>query len=300
MCNYELLAVDEGVSDNDVLEQARYAIAELGNLAEYPYLLLTSQGSFLDDEEVNPTLRAQVLEMFWRAGLRAVSTESEARYCLDPQRLAAIKEAFPGRFSIGIGLEAADDFIRNVVINKGLPEHMFVAAADLLKKSGFGFYTYISLGKPFLSADEDVRDAVQAIEMTLKNGGFMAVLEMINIQPHTLTQRLWEAGEYKPCNLRLGIDVLSAIDDQVRAAVSIKGFDADISPVPLALPSSCSQCDSRVRTALNEWNLNRDFDALVNAAGVCTCHPALHTSAPAVSVGHRVSETLRRLFPELS
>lgn len=299
MCNYELLAIDEGVSDDDVLEQARAAIAQLGDLSNYPYLLLTSQGSFLDDEEVPSALRTEILQMFWRAGLRAVSTESEARYCLDRQRLSAIKDAFPGRFSVGIGLEAADDYIRNVVINKGLPEHMFVAAAESLGYSGIGFYTYVSLGKPFLSHEEDLRDAVNAIEMTFKHGGFMAVVEMINIQPHTLTHRLWEAGEYKPCNLRLGIDVLRALDPELRAAVSIKGFDADISPIPVALPSSCSACDAGVRKALNEWNLNRDFDALVAAAGKCFCHPAAVESPASSNIGQRVSETLKRLFPEL-
>lgn len=135
--------------------------------------------------------------------------------------------------------------------------------------------------------------------MTFKHGGFMAVVEMINIQPHTLTHRLWEAGEYKPCNLRLGIDVLRALDPELRAAVSIKGFDADISPIPVALPSSCSACDAGVRKALNEWNLNRDFDALVAAAGKCFCHPAAVESPASSNIGQRVSETLKRLFPEL-
>ena len=125
----------------------------------------------------------------------------------------------------------------------------------------------------------------------------LAVVEMINIQPHTLTHRLWEAKEYLPCNLRCGIDVLQSLAPELRSSVSIKGFDADISPVPLALASSCGECDSRVRKALNEWNLNRDFDALLLASGNCGCHPGDARQVPTLTIEQRLSESLARLFP---
>lgn len=274
MCNYELLAIDEGVSDDDVLQQAEAAICDLGpDLGRYPYLLLTSQGSFLDDEEVPPLLRERILRRFWDAGLRAISTESEARYCLDDDRLRRMKQSFPGRISVGIGLEAADDFVRNSIINKGLPLHMLDKAAGTLKAQTFGFYTYISLGKPFLTPGEDVQDAVDAVRLSCELGAFMSVLEMINIQPHTLTEQLWRAGRYAPCSLWNGLEVLERLPVDIRRSTSVKGFNADVEPVPLALPCNCGKCDARVRTALNDWNLRRDFDRLQDTAGNCDCMP---------------------------
>lgn len=278
MCNYELLAIDEGTSDTDVLLQAESAIRQLGpDLGRYPYLLLTSQGSFLDDEEVPPPLRDEVLRRFWEAGLRAISTESEARYCLDEERLFRMKESFPGRISIGIGLEAANDFIRNSVINKGLPLHMMVKAAATLKAQALGFYTYVSLGKPFLTPSEDVQDAVDAVRLSHDLGAFMSVLEMINIQPHTLTEQLWLVGRYMPCSLWNGLEVLARLPAEVRESTSVKGFDADVEPVPLALSCSCGKCDTRVRRALNDWNLYRDFDRLRASADNCECAPKFET-----------------------
>ena len=295
MCNYELLAVDEGVSDEDVLCQVELAIEKLGpDLGKYPYLLLTSQGSFLDDEEVSQPLREKILRKFWGAGLRAISTESEARYCLDDDRLRSFKGSFPGRVSIGIGVEAANDFVRNSIINKGLPMHMLERAADTLAGRDFAFYTYISVGKPFLTPGEDVQDAVEAVLLSHKLGAFMAVLELINIQPHTLTERLWRAGRYSPCSLWSGIEILSRLPAELRSSTSVKGFDSDVQPVPLALPSGCQLCDSRLRTALNVWNLNRDFDQLRNSVDECSC--TLTFGAPI----HDTSAIIRRVKSELA
>lgn len=270
MCNYELMAVDEGVEDENIVNQAKYAIAQLQDLSKYPYLLLTSQGSFFDDNEVPASLRSQVLAKFWDAGLRAVSTESEARYCLDGVRLKKIRSSFPGRISVGIGLEAADEFIRNAIINKGLPNAVFYKAIEQLAQSDISFYTYVSLGKPFLTAEEDLSDAVRAIEMSLSSGAQMVVVEMINIQPYTLTETLWKRGLYETCDLWRGVELLSRITPELRQSVSIKGFEADVSPTPLALAKSCPACDQRLRTALNNWNFTRDYDALLQAVMACT------------------------------
>jgi radical SAM enzyme (TIGR01210 family) len=272
MCNYELLAVDEGVADEDVLAQADHAMRTLGDLSQYPYLLLTSQGSFLDDEEINGALRSKLLRKFWDAGLRAISTESEARYCVDDTRLSAMRIAFPGQISIGIGFEAADEFVRNSIINKGLPLHMLVRASEVIAANGCAFYTYISLGKPFLSWEEDIADAAAAIRQSIQLGAFMSVVEMINIQPHTLTERLWKVGKYEPCNLWRGSDLLDRLTEAERQVVSIKGYDADISPVPLSLPKSCDQCDTRMREGLSAWNLNRAYQEFRARIGACSCH----------------------------
>lgn len=271
MCNYELLAVDEGVSDEDLLVQLEVAMSQLQPLRKYPYLLVTSQGSFLDDAEVSLEMRSRILQALWGAGLQAVSTESEARYCLDANRLAAMRSSFPGRISIGIGLEAADDEIRNCIINKGLTTSTFQRAARTLSEEGVHFYTYVTLGKPFLTVDEDVSDAVATIELSLLNAAFMCVVEMVNIQPHTLTHRLWTEGTYRPPWLWTAFELLSRVDTRTRELVSIKGFDSDTSPVPLDLPRNCAHCNDRIRGALNHWNLNRDFESLWQHWKTCDC-----------------------------
>jgi len=295
MCNYELLAIDEGVSDADVLAQADIAIERLGgDLSKFPYLLLTSQGSFLDDHEVGRELRSQLLRKFWAAGLRAISTESEARYCLDATRLREMLAAFPGRISIGIGLEAANDFIRNSIINKGLPSHMFVEATDIIRDEGLHFYTYITLGKPFLSPSEDVADAVAAVRFSAEHGAFMSVIEMINVQPHTLTERLWRDGTYIPCSLWRGVALLRGLRADDRDLVSIKGFDADISPVPLAVPRSCEACDSTLRAAFNHWNFHRDYAAFEGKVTACSCEEP-HSPSYEIPIESRVREAVEAL-----
>jgi hypothetical protein len=274
MCNYELIAAKgDSVTVDDLLAQADFAVARLGDLAQYHYLFITSGGSFLDPREVPDDARLAILKRLRFAGLRRVSFESEAKYCLDLRRLRPIADMFPGSASVGIGLESADEFVRNVVVNKGLATDLFLRAAECLKTTGIGFYVYVLLGKPFLTRDEDERDCIETIAWARDVGAFMTVVESVNIQPFTLTHWLWERSRYAPPSLWSGRNVVLRAPAELRSGMSVKGLLPDEGlPEPVAVSAACPKCAPRLRDAITAWNFNRDFECLASFESDCECY----------------------------
>jgi radical SAM enzyme (TIGR01210 family) len=303
MCNYELLAIDEGVSTSDILAQVDYAIEYLNPISRFPYVFMTSQGSFFDDREVTSDIRLEIADKLYSAGVQILATESEAKYCIDSRPLSDFKDRFKGQLSIGIGLEAYDELIRNGIINKGLSNATFESMAASLAKSGIGFYCYILLGKPLLTIQEDINDAVAAIEFALRNGASMAVIEVINIQPFTLVDILNANGMYRCASLWTALTLLNRLHPSIRQLVSVKGVEADVAPVPKALARSCDICTGVLLRAIREWNYSRDFAEITKVFGSCKCYESWQVESNQIateSVSQRLQSMLTRLEQQTS
>lgn len=302
MCNYELLAIDGGVGEKDLLGQIDHAVTALNPIRTYDYIFLTSQGSFFDNHEVPHNLRLKIADKLKTAGVRAQSTESEAKFCRDPSIVEEYQRRLDAPLSIGIGLEAVDPYVRNVIINKGLSDETFVAAANGLQEVGVGFYTYITVGKPFLSIQEDIDDAKRAIQYSADLGAFMSVLEAINIQPYTLTAHLYDHGLYAPPSIWTGIAILRELPNELRIRISLKGIEGDIEPVPVALSVGCNSCTQTLRNAVRDWNLHRQFDYLERVWGKCDCFLAWEKqreAGPTQTIEERVFDGYSRLEERL-
>jgi radical SAM enzyme (TIGR01210 family) len=303
MCNYELLAIDEGVSKSDILAQVDYAIEYLNPISRFPYVFMTSQGSFFDDREVPSDIRLEIADKLHSTGVQILATESEAKYCIDSRPLSDFKDRFKGYLSIGIGLEAHDELIRNGIINKGLSNTTFEAAAASLTESDIGFYCYILLGKPLLTIEEDINDAVAAIEFAMRNGASMAVIEVINIQPFTLVDILNANGMYRCASLWTALTLLNRIHPSIRHLVSIKGVEADVAPVPKALARSCDICTDELLQVIRGWNYSRDFSDITRLFGSCKCYETWQVESSQIStlsVSQRLESMLTRLEQQIS
>ncbi|MEK7992902.1 MAG: hypothetical protein AAB403_03760 [Planctomycetota bacterium] len=271
MCNYQLEADFQGrVTDDDILAQIDYAIARILPEPAPPYVLVTSAGSFLDDREVAPGVRRAILERLSRAGVRSLTFESRAEFVADRRRLAAIREAFPGELTVGMGLESLNPLIRNGILNKGLHLHTLERAFDSANREGIGFYCYVLLGKPFLTLAEDVQDAADTARFVLNSGGKLAIVEMTNIQPATLTAYLFVEGRFRPPPLWAFLNVLHRIPRPLWNRIPIKGFDK-ASPMPEVFSENCPKCTSAFRAAYREWNTTREPNIIDRLNSACPC-----------------------------
>jgi uncharacterized Fe-S cluster-containing MiaB family protein len=78
------------------------------------------------------------------------------------------------------------------MLNKLLTLPTFEKVTEVLTRHNYNYYTYILYGKPFLTDLEDIKDTVESILYSYEQGVFMSVIEVVNIQPYTLTHYLWE------------------------------------------------------------------------------------------------------------
>jgi len=302
MCNYSLVgAGTSGVPDEAVLAQADRAIRRLAPLDRYRYVVFTSPGSFLSDFEVPPAVRLEIARKLRSAGLRRWSIESEARFCRS-RRLQELRDAFEGEISVGIGLESADPFVRNVCLNKGLSTAVYERRISDVARAGLSFYNYAVYGKPFLTELEDIEDSVATIRYALERGAFMAVLLAVNVQPRTLVHWLWERGRYRLRSLWGAIEVVLRLPPELRPRVPIKGVE-EVAPRPLAAAGTCARCRDRVVAAIRNWNMHRDHRILEDVVGSCDCRDRwwrqVRAERPASALRERVLREYRRVAREM-
>lgn len=304
VCNYHLVsAMGRKVGLEDLRAQIDFVINYIRGY-ELPYILLTTSGSFLDNREIPEDLRLEILCRLANAGLRTLSFECRAEFLINRTQMRKCVDAFKGgKLQVGIGLESADPFVRNVILNKGLLDDTILQAIEALKAESISYYFYIMTGKPFMTYAEDLKDTLSTISYAFKLGGSMVVLETINIQPYTLTKLLYDLGFYRPPSLWLAIEVLSKLSLIERKNVPIKGFEK-AAPMPEVIPDSCENCRFFVRNALRKWNLNRDWTEIENVLLYnCKCYSnfkyEIDQNIPQISLIDRVESKINILLEKL-
>lgn len=270
MCNYQYISsFKRKITEDNIINQVKWALEQLSPMERFPYIHLTSSGSFLDPKEVSNELLVKILKLLKEAGVKILSTESRPEYVLNEERLQIIKDNFDGYVTIGMGLEAFDDFIRTYCINKGTTIDVYRDAIKTLKKYNLLFHLYILLGKPFLTVKEDIDDALNAIKFAVNNEG-VVILFLVNRQPFTLTNWLLERNKYELPSLWSAVQVLEMLEPEEREKVWVKGLDKAV-PMPSEFPSTCPRCTPFLHNALVGWNYTRDFRLIEQITDCCGC-----------------------------
>lgn len=301
MCGYQLASAGKEVTGKELLEQFYRGLESLRSPENYPFILISSSGSFFDPKEIGDDTRLEILRSLAQRGVNKISCESRPEYLVDRKRLEAAKQAFKGEISVGIGLESSDDFIRRFCVNKGYKTRMYFKAVEAVREVGISHYDYVLLGKPFLSPREDIEDAVETIKFAFDHDATMAALMVTNLQPHTLTYELSRRGLYDLPKLWAPLRVIELLPESKRSLVAIKGVDK-AAPMPLAFARNCDKCTAKVLDAIVKWNYTRDYKFLETVQGCCDCKDEWLNMIQAGEIKPlqlRIVESLRQINQEL-
>jgi len=269
-CGYNLVAsLKNDISSQNLINQLNWTLEQI-NSTEYPFITLTSAGSFMDKEEIADDVRLKMLDVLSDKGFKHLNFESRPEFLTDYNRLSKLHEHFKGSISVGIGLESSNDFIRKCCLNKGYNLDVFLKALEALKKSDISFDTYVILGKPFLNRKENIDDAVNTISYAFDYGAEWAILMVSNIQPYTLTNWLWRRGLFQLPSLWDAIEVISRLSDDRKRMVLIKGVDKAL-PTPTIFSSTCPECNEKIVDAIRKWNITADYNSLEKCKKICNC-----------------------------
>ena len=264
-----------------LVAQLRGALETAGpELHAIEELDLFCSGSFFNDEEIPPDARRALLELGATVpALRSVLVEARPEY-LSEERLAAAREALgaDGRvlLEVAIGLESADDEIRERRIRKGFSLRAFEEAAARLASltPGSGLCVYLLL-KPIGTGEEE------AVEDVLASGRYLVALRArlglpvrVALEPafvpeDTPLYRELLAGRYAPPSLWSAVRAARGL--HALGLVTHVGLSDEGLPAP-QVPSGCPQCTPRLRGALARFNETQDAASL--ALDPCGCrHP---------------------------
>ncbi|MDY0062762.1 MAG: hypothetical protein RBU45_23330 [Myxococcota bacterium] len=274
MCGFSALTSGgEPVATADLVAQVEAVLADPVRLAGVAEVDLYNSGSFFADDEIPAAARSAMLARLGGLGLRRVLVESRPEH-LTPEKLEAARAALgETELEVGIGLESADDRVREVLVRKGFSRPQFERAAALLGRAGARLLAYVVLKPPGLAEQEAIEDAVRTISWVHATGRqhkvpTRAALEPIFVPAGTALEREFLAGRYQPPSLWSVAEVVrrAHLFGEILVGLSDEGLAAG------RIPAGCPRCTSMLRQALGRYNRERRVELLVGL--VCPdCHP---------------------------
>lgn len=244
MCGYWTEARD--LSDKALEEQFEKIFQKL---EDFRILKVFTSGSFLDEREISAELRRKLVDRLKEHGVKKLIIESRPEF-IEKKKL----EDFKGlELEVGIGLETANDLLRENCINKGFSFSDFLRSAEILRSMGFRVKCYLILKPPFLSEKEAIQDLLESAEKVKAYADLISI-NLMNIQKGTLVERLWERGIYRPPWLWSALEVLNKIQTEVICDPVAGG--------KLRGPHNCGRCDKEVVSAIKLFSLTQDKNLL--------------------------------------
>ena len=203
MCGYVQDANIENVKPEFITNQFEYAlknkITEIEKDNNNYVLKIFNSGSFFDDEEISDQVREHIYEKISKIPkIKEVVIESRADY-INHKNLAEMRDLLQDKYiEIGIGLETADDHIRQHYINKGLTFDDFKIALSTCKENNIGVKAYLLLKPPFLNEQGAIDDCVNSIRTCINLAVNTISINPLNIQKGSLAEYLWYQNRYRP------------------------------------------------------------------------------------------------------
>jgi radical SAM enzyme (TIGR01210 family) len=267
MCDYG--GFEGQISDDLLVHQA---IKLLDSWPGETEINLSSLGSFFDDKELRPSARNGILaEVSSRAHIELIGVESRA-VDITPGKIQGAKSVLGSHccLEVGMGFESANDFVRNVCINKGLKRATFERAVKTIHDSGAHAVGHVLFKPPFLAESEAIVDAKATIEYLNTLGVRRIVLMACNVKERTLVGELYKRGLYRPPWLWSVLETALTVSESARRKLLIYGFKCGL---PMSATSSnCGNCDCTIIDKIDEFCGTSDSSCLRTVIDLhCTC-----------------------------
>jgi len=252
MCGYVYDSARVSPSHDDLIKQFEHAMSRCMD-EEFIVKIFTS-GSFLDDNEVGPSTRVEMLSRLGENDrVKKVIVETRPEYVTD-ERLSEARAVLGKKFEIAVGLETTNDLIRKDCINKGFSFSDFIRASEAAKKNKVTVKAYLMQKPPFLSEGIAMNDMIQSINEAAPYAQTIS-MNLCNVQKGTLVDEMFERGNYRPPWLWSAVEALKIgkalsprtviMSDPVGAG-SIRG------------PHNCGKCDKDVAEAIRIFSVAQD------------------------------------------
>jgi len=272
MCGFQA-ATTRGVpvSAEDLVAQLDSAVDRPGMLAGVGQVDLFNSGSFFADAEVPPRAREEMLRRLGGTGVRRVLVESRPEYVRRDAVVRACAWLGPrAALEVGIGLESADEHVREVLVKKGFGREEFEQAIDELRGTPARLLVYLLIKPMGLDESAAIEDAVTSAKYVFAVAAARGVRARVAFQPTfvapgTALEQDFLAGRYAPPRLRSVVEVVRRTHalGEITVGTSDEGLD------PRMVPSGCERCTPLIRRAIAEFNRTQDAHVLEGPS--CDC-----------------------------
>jgi len=245
MCSYWLESRNLG--DEAIKEQVNIIFDRI----DTKILKIFTSGSFFDEEEIPGHIRKYIAERAREIGLERIIVESRPEF-INEEKLSDFEGL---ELEVGIGLESANDRIREICVNKGFSFPDFLSAAEKIRGMGFRVKCYLLLKPPYLSEMEAIRDVLESIEKVSHIADVVSI-NLTNVQKGTIVEKLWERKLYRPPWLWSAVEVIK------RARGDMEIICDPVAGGKARGPHNCGRCDREFVSALKLFSVTQDRSVL--------------------------------------
>lgn len=162
-------------------------------------LKIFNSGSFFDDHEISEQIREKIYKKVSKIEkVKEIIVESRPEY-LSKEKLEKMQNLLKNKYiEIAIGLETANDKIRNEYINKGLLYKDFLKTIQMCKDLKIGIRVYLLFKPPLLNEYAAIDDCLYSIEKLVDLKVNTISINPLNIQKNTFVEYLWFQNRYRP------------------------------------------------------------------------------------------------------
>jgi radical SAM enzyme (TIGR01210 family) len=234
------------------------------------WLRILQEGNYTNSKEMNNEAVEMILRLAMHIdGIKRITIESRPQY-LDELCVKNLHELFKGsavELEIGMGVEAHNEVVRNVCINKQCTNEQYVKVVKLLKKYNILPLAYVLLKPPFLTEHEAIEEAVVTAHFAANIGFSRISFEPMSIHSYTLVDALVQTNDYKLPWLWSVVEVTKKCAD-IANIFGIGGIGYYPIPDKYSDNHNCANkenCNNSFSIAIINYNKNRDvkeFDSL--------------------------------------
>jgi archaeosine synthase beta-subunit len=225
-----------------------------------PVVCIYNEGNMLNEWELPQDQLLAIVRHLTDNGVKRLVLESRPEYITDQTLAKVTGAAGDMEIEVGIGLESQNDFIRDELFLKSTPLKAYERSVARLKDFGIRSLAYVIIKPAFLNEAQAIADAIQTARYAFEVGTDAISFEPIGVEPHTVTDLMYQAGLFKPAWLWSVIRVTE--ETYHLGEVRIGGFQFE--PLPVTLPRNCDVCTDRVIEAINRYNLTYDLSLLTS------------------------------------
>ncbi|MHB8605821.1 MAG: archaeosine biosynthesis radical SAM protein RaSEA [Thermoplasmatota archaeon] len=222
-----------------------------------PIVKIYTSGSFLDPYEVDEDAQVEIARRV-PVTVKKWNVEAQAPD-VTRERVAALRANMPAstKLEIGVGLESANAAVARYSVNKEFFLADFASAAEAARAHGASLKCYTMVKPPFLTEREAMEDCIATARLAGPHASLVS-FNPTNIQKHTLVDRLWKRGEYRPPWLWTVVEIL-------RESARVTTTPVKSDPVAGGMvrgAHNCGKCDEHALRAIRAWNSSQDARVL--------------------------------------
>lgn len=263
------------------------------------WLRINQEGNYINTNEMNFEAQEIILRLAMRIkGIKRITIESRPQYITQStvNFLKRIFEKSNVELEVGMGVEAQDEVVRNICINKQGSNEQYKSAVSLLRDNGILPLAYVLLKPPFLTEQESIDEAVKTAHFA-KDIGFSRIsFEPMSIHYYTLVHALTLTGDYRAPWLWSVIEVAKRCSD-ISHMFGIGGVG--YFPVPQEYSSNqClneKHCSGEFAKAIVTYNKSRDVSVFNHLSCDCKQNWEATCKQTAMPLRKRMQEQLTRV-----